>query len=204
MRVDNGHPWGSCGDLPPDLALWLWGLGIEVLWNRAHHPQENARVERSHGILNPWVEADKCRDIEELQNRVEAAALIQREKYPTKEESRAARHCSLFCNTRQYTKDFEDRAWNFQKVCDHLSKAAFIRRVSKNGQIWVYGRYYSVGRNYAKRYVTLRFDAKSKEWVISDELGQELKRHLSKEITAEKVMAVQVTQPKKKKSAEGA
>src|SRR5271157_1101411 len=27
IRVDNGTPWGSAGDLPTDLALWLFGLG---------------------------------------------------------------------------------------------------------------------------------------------------------------------------------
>jgi hypothetical protein len=30
FRVDNGVPWGSWGDLPTDLALWLIGLGVGV------------------------------------------------------------------------------------------------------------------------------------------------------------------------------
>lgn len=77
IRVDNGHPWGSSGDLPPDLALWLLGLGIEVIWNRPHHPQENSRVERSHGVLSPCVEASKCRDISDLQNRIDAAVVMR-------------------------------------------------------------------------------------------------------------------------------
>jgi hypothetical protein len=57
---------------------------------------------------------------------------------------------------------------------------------------------------YAKRWVTLRFYAQSKEWVVSDETGKELKRHTSKEITAEKVMALQVINRKKKKQGQGA
>ena len=28
LRLDNGHPWGSARDLPPELALWLVGLGV--------------------------------------------------------------------------------------------------------------------------------------------------------------------------------
>src|SRR5260370_700151 len=41
LRVDNGGPWGSAGDWPPELALWLIGLGLEVPWNDAHTPQQN-------------------------------------------------------------------------------------------------------------------------------------------------------------------
>ena len=33
LRVDNGKPWGSWSDLPPALALWVIGLGIDMLWN---------------------------------------------------------------------------------------------------------------------------------------------------------------------------
>lgn len=204
LRVDNGHPWGSSGDLPPDLALWLVGLGIEVIWNRPHHPQENSRVERAHGILQPWVEASTCRDLQQLQNRVDVATVIQREQYPTKAESRAAKHPALFANGRQYSTEMEHREWDFQKVCDFLATGVFSRRVCANGQIWLYGRYYSVGRAYAKRWVTLRFDAQTKEWVVSDEIGKELKRHIAKEMTAEKVMALQVTKRKKKADRKGA
>jgi hypothetical protein len=39
---------------------------------------------------------------------------------------------------------------------------------------------------------------------VSDETGKELKRHTSKEITAEKVMALQVINRKKKKQGQGA
>src|SRR5262249_34516179 len=32
LRVDNGYPWGNSGDLPPELALWLLGLGPGLVW----------------------------------------------------------------------------------------------------------------------------------------------------------------------------
>jgi hypothetical protein len=40
LRVDNGYPWGSCGDLPTPLALWLVGLDIGVIWNPPRRPQD--------------------------------------------------------------------------------------------------------------------------------------------------------------------
>jgi transposase InsO family protein len=49
FRVDNGVPWGSSGDLPPDLVLWLLGLGVETVTNPPRRPQDNGVVERSQG-----------------------------------------------------------------------------------------------------------------------------------------------------------
>jgi transposase InsO family protein len=34
FRVDNGAPWGSWGDFPTALALWVIGLGVGMHWNR--------------------------------------------------------------------------------------------------------------------------------------------------------------------------
>jgi transposase InsO family protein len=50
LRVDNGVPWRFDEGLPPELACWLIGLGVEVTWNPPHHPQANGVVERSQGI----------------------------------------------------------------------------------------------------------------------------------------------------------
>jgi transposase InsO family protein len=50
VQVDNGSPWGSWSDLPPPLALWLIGLGLELAWIPPRRPQRNGVVERSHGV----------------------------------------------------------------------------------------------------------------------------------------------------------
>src|SRR6266852_5962403 len=49
FRVDNGTPWGSVGDLPTDLALWLLGLDVGISPNPPRRPQDNGVVERSQG-----------------------------------------------------------------------------------------------------------------------------------------------------------
>jgi transposase InsO family protein len=71
MRVDNGQPWGTGDDLPAELALWLVGLGIAVHWNRPRHSQDNAVVERAHGVCQRWVEPGTCSDGAELQARLD-------------------------------------------------------------------------------------------------------------------------------------
>src|SRR5947209_9387768 len=83
FRVDNGVPWGSAGDLPTDLALWLIGLGIGVDWNPPRRPQDNGVVERSQGTAKRWAEPRACATAEELQRRLEEMDEIQRREYPS-------------------------------------------------------------------------------------------------------------------------
>src|SRR3954468_9301443 len=55
IRVDNGKPFGDpqrCS--VPELALWLIGLGIEVVWNRPRTPKDNAKVERMQATTSRW------------------------------------------------------------------------------------------------------------------------------------------------------
>ena len=85
VRVDNGTPWGSTGDFPTALSLWLIGLGITMHWNTARRPQENGVVERSQGTSNRWCEPWTCATPEELQWRLERMDRLHRESYPYRE-----------------------------------------------------------------------------------------------------------------------
>ena len=83
FRVDNGVPWGSCGDLPTDLALWLIGLEMAMIWNPPRQPQKNGKVERSPKV---WGRRGRSRGLadrpSELQQRIREMDHIQREEYP--------------------------------------------------------------------------------------------------------------------------
>src|SRR4051812_35791675 len=85
MRVDNGFPWGSKGDFPTELGLWLIGLGIGMIWNTARRPQENGVVERSQGTGNRWCEPATCPSAAALQARLEEMDRLYREAYPYRE-----------------------------------------------------------------------------------------------------------------------
>ena len=82
LRIDNGHPWGSAGDLPTELALWLVGLGVVPDWNPARQPWLNPKVERNNGVTQQWVEVDACPDHATLKDRLAWACRLQREEYP--------------------------------------------------------------------------------------------------------------------------
>ena len=62
VRVDNGYPWGSPRDLPTELALWLIGLGVAVIWNPPAQPRKNPKVERCQGVAAAWAEPQACAD----------------------------------------------------------------------------------------------------------------------------------------------
>src|SRR4051812_5916895 len=82
LRVDNGWPWGSGGDLPTPLALWLLGTGVGMIWNPPSRPQHNAKVERYHGLLDTWGEPTRCADWAAWTDRVSWVVALQREHYP--------------------------------------------------------------------------------------------------------------------------
>jgi hypothetical protein len=77
------HAVGSAGDLPTELALWLFGLGVEVIWNPPRRPQDNGVVERSQGTGKRWSEPPTCDGPAELQRRIDDLDEIQRAEYPS-------------------------------------------------------------------------------------------------------------------------
>lgn len=199
FRVDNGFPWGGWNDLPPDLALWLIGYGVEMVWNRPHCPQENAQVERSHGVLKPWSEPETCPDVATLARRLCEAARRQREVYPSvKGASRLRAYPSLTSNPREYSES----DWSLDRVCEFLAKGRWRRHADKVGQISLYNRRYSIGRAHGNQDVFVHLDAQTREWFVQDSRGTEIARHPAREITAEAIQSLKVTHRRNSKRSE--
>lgn len=194
IRVDNGAPWGSSSDLPPALALWWLGLGVEVVWNPPARPQANGHVERWHGVLGPWGEPERCADLAGWQARVGWVALVHRERYPAVAgRSRAAAYPALQRGGRPYRAAQEPAAWRLERVAAALARGVWERRVSKVGRVSLYNREYGVGRAFAGQAVWVRFDAAAHAWVIRDAAGREVARHPAAEITAARIRALEVS-----------
>ena len=122
LRVDNGYPWGSCGDLPTPFALWLVGLDIGVIWNPPRRPQDNGVVERSQGLAKNWAEPDRCHDAAELQRRLNEEDQVQRQSYPHGSfESRLEAYPSLAHSGRLYSAAWEREHWAWDAVLAYLA-----------------------------------------------------------------------------------
>jgi hypothetical protein len=194
FRVDNGAPWGSAGDWPTDLALWLIGLGVGMIWNRPRRPQDNGVVERSQGTGKRWGEPKTCCDQRELQRRLEEMDRIQREVYPSIQgQSRWQAFPGLQHADRPYRGTWEKRNWDIERVLTHLADYSVLRRVDRKGQVSVYNRNHYVGRHYGGRDIYVLLDPIDREWVFTTPEGMQLRRKVAEEITHERILKLQVT-----------
>lgn len=193
FRVDNGGPWGSAGDLPTELALWLIGLGIDMHWNDPHTPQQNGVVERSQGTSKRWAEPGQCDTVEQLQQRLQEMDQIQRERYPSKGGlSRKEAYPQLTHSGRRYSEAWERRHWDLGLVLAHLSGYAVVRRVDVNGDVSLYHRSRYVGIRHRGRDVYVMVDPKRAEWLFTDEQGKQLRVQPAEELTAERIRSLTV------------
>jgi hypothetical protein len=177
LRVDNGTPWGSWSDLPPPLALWLIGLGREVIWNPPRRPQRNGVVENSQGVGQRWAEPERCHSAAELQARLDEEDGVQREEYPHElGRPRLQVYPGLAHSGRRYSAAWEARHWSWARVLEHLGGYVVPRRVDGSGKIGLYGGKLYVGQVHARTWVAVQFDAAAQQWVVSGAAGAEVCR----------------------------
>lgn len=193
IRVDNGGPWGSAGDLPPDLALWLMGLGIAVHWNDPHTPMQNGVVERSQGTGKRWAEPGQCSTVAELQKRLQQMDAIQRESYPSiSGQSRAAAFPGLKHSQRRYSLSWERQNWDHRRVLEHLAGYVIPRRVDKNGDVSLYHRPHYVGCMHRGKDVYVMVDPVRVQWVFADVQGRQLRVQPAEELQAQRIRTLTV------------
>jgi Homeodomain-like domain len=193
LRVDNGAPWGSAGDLPTPLALWVLGLDVALTWNRPRRPRDNAVVERSQGVSQRWVEPHTCADAQELQRRLDRMDGIQRDQYPSKGgQSRTHAYPRLAHARRDYSSRWEARHWSLPRILESLSEYAVVRRVDRCGKVWLYDRSYAVGKAWAEHEVYVTLDAETREWSFQDATGHEIRRQPARQLTRANVRTLQI------------
>jgi hypothetical protein len=191
--VDNGGPWGSAGDLPPDLALWLIGLGVGVHWNDPHAPAQNGVVERSQGTGRRWAEPDRCDTAAELQRRLRAMDALQRDAYPSIDgRPRAVAFPGLRHSGRAYTRAWEGRHWDRRRVLAHLAGYAVARRVDQNGDVSLYHRPHYVGSRHRGQQVYAMVDPVRVQWVFTDIQGRQLRVQPADELSARRIRTLTV------------
>jgi hypothetical protein len=201
LRVDNGYPWGSSGEFPPEMALWLIGLGIDMLWIPPGCPQQNGVVERAQGTGQNWAEPQACGSPAELQQRCDDMDHLQRERYPYREErSRWEVYPELRQGGRKYRRRSERSTWDVSKAVAVVSQWVVKRRVDCTGSVSVYNRTRYVGKPYIGSSVYVSLDPSGPTWVIADEAGNQLRTHAADELTAERICSLTVTCRKGKRS----
>ena len=194
FRVDNGWPWGSRGEYPTELSLWLIGLGVAMHWNNPRRPEENGVVERSQGTSARWCEPWTCQSPGELQVRLERMDRLYREVYPYRERrSRLEVFPALVHSGRPYDRASETTLWKWSRVAEHLASIVALRRVDQSGRVSLYNRGHYVGRLHQGKDVYVMYDPDHNDWVFAARDGRQLNRRPADQLSPESVMSLNVT-----------
>jgi hypothetical protein len=198
IQFDHGSPWYSTqGQMPTLIALWLAGLDIEVVWSRPGKPQDNGIVERAHRTMQSWTASPDCRNLQQLQQRLDHNSLIQRQDYPDRDgQTRLQRYPQLAENQRPYQAQQESQQWSLTLAQRPLHGQQWQRKVTTHGYISLYNRNYLVGRAYAHQSLWVGFDPETAEWVCRNDAAQEVKRLPSHEINATVIRQLLVHRPR--------
>lgn len=198
IRVDNGLPWGTNSDVPSALALWLVGLGIDVIYGRPRRSTDNGLVERCNGVLAQWVEPGQQANFESFQERLDWAAWTQRERYRSAHHrTRAEVYPELFENLCLYRREQEAQIWELHRVAFFLSQYRFKRKVEKNGRFNLMANTYFVGRQYARQGLTIKLKVSTREWIVKDDYGSTIACFDSKELDYETISQLRLAKRRK-------
>lgn len=200
VRVDNGYPWGSPRDLPTELALWLIGLGVEVLWNPPARPRKNPKVERCHGVADAWAEPGACADPAELAAHLDWVGRVQCGEYPAIGGApRIEAYPGLLVARRAYQEPREAESWDLGRVDRWLAPRAWDRRVDRNGVVSIYGHRRFVGRTYGGQDVSVRYDGQARQWVVGDRTGEIAWRFDARELSREAILDLAVSRKRRRR-----
>lgn len=194
IRVDNGYPFGSHGDFPPELSLWMLGLHVQMIWNPPHQPQKNGVVERSQGVAKKWAEPQQCTSPRQLQVCLEKMDRIQREQYPSIDgKSRCQAYPELAHSGRSYNAAWEKRNWSYQRILDYLAGLLETRKVSPGGHVSIYNQPYYVGKHHGGQTIFVYLDPMDVSWVFASEAGNQLRTHAAKQLSCQRIKRLDVT-----------
>jgi hypothetical protein len=169
MRVDNGEPMGSPStDTTPDLPLWCIAQDIDIIWNKPHTPQLNGVVEHMQETTQRWAEIDKALNINDLQERLDREAIVQRELFKVSRldnKTRLEAYPELLTGQRSWLPNAENH-FDIQRVLNFIGKKTYSRKVSSGGQINIFSYRLSIGNNYVGQYVQVKLDAQNVNWEV--------------------------------------
>lgn len=158
-------------DWPGTLLLWLVGLGVQPIINRAYRPTDNAMVERSHRTWKSDVLVGaRFVDLVALQTRSDRALKDRRLYLPSRhrgcqDQPPAVAFPQLMRRRRPYDPQRERALFDLRRVDRYLAQWGWRRRVDSVGKISLANRNHHVGSRYRGQVVKIHFDSSTREFV---------------------------------------
>lgn len=180
-------------EFPGRLMLWLVGLGVAPIINRAHRPTDNAQVERCNGI---WFEhvarGQSYQTLDEVQQATDQARRDRLEYLPSRNP-----HChkqpplvalpELAQTLISYTFEQEAQSFDMQPIYHYLAQWQWQRLVDSSGQFGFAGSKQRIGYAFCGQVVKLHFDLEALTFVACHLLGHELYRFTLTSLTPESI-----------------
>jgi len=164
IKIDNGRPFADPQrESIPVLALWLLALGIKVIFNRPRTPQDNAKVERSQGVLSNWTEWEKCADTSTLQVRLSQEVHFHNTQYRVSRLGNKTR-TEAFPGSLSSPRPYKPDDFDPQRAIDFVAKGSWERDVSKQGQFSFWGQRIQAGAKYRHQRISIKLNAKTNQW----------------------------------------
>jgi len=198
LRMDRDPRWVGSTRLewPGPLLLWLVGLKVTPLINRAHCPKDNAHIERGN---RTWYEhvglGAKCQELAELQTLTDCDLQDRRERLPSRNPNCAHQpplkaHPELAQPRRPFDPHSEATLFDMQRVYTYLSQWEWQRKVDHTGCISLADINRQVSLNHIGQVVKVHFDATTTEFVACTMDGEELRRFTLPIISAEYILGI--------------
>ena len=139
-----------------------------------------------------------------MQRRIDDLDRIQREEYPSIEgQSRMEAFPGLRHSGRAYRVEDEASSWSREAALAHLSTYMVPREVDAKGVISLGNRSRYVGVALKGRRVYLSLDPYQVEWLVQDKDGICYHRLNADELTAERIVGLEVTQSRERPPSRG-
>lgn len=137
-------------------------------------PTDNAKVERSQGVLGDWIEFEKCQDTFELQIQLWKQAEFHNYHFPIRRLNHKKR-IEAFPSLPFTGRSWDPGDFRLQRALDFLAEGSWERKVSTNGQVTIYGHRFSVGMKYKHQSVSIKLCPQKNEWTVFDQAGDLIK-----------------------------
>jgi hypothetical protein len=168
---------------PTPLSLWWVRLDIEHRLIPRHTPQRNGSVERGHRTLDErTLIGQHLTGADHLQQQVDADWHELNAECPSRAKGCDGKpplvaHPELLIPRRLYRPEWELELFDLKRVDEYLATQTWTRTVSRVGQVSLGGYRYGLGTAWAGQTVTVRFEAKHRQFVFT-QVRPETKRGL--------------------------
>ena len=167
---------------PGLLLLWLVGLGVQPIINRAYRPTDNAIIERNHRTWGSDVMLGQTYNSEvEVQAETDQAFADRRGYLPSRHKGcdrqpPVIAFPALNIQRRSYAVLQEYTIFDIKRVDAYLQRWEWRRPVDSQGKIYFADEKFFVGRQYHKQIVKILFDPQTRRFRCLSMAGTEIAR----------------------------